>query len=677
MSGPPPLKGVTANVSVDQLKRQTSGGAEGVLWTTDPSVELPIKISTDRNNPASAKPFTVIEMMENAVKAQGKTAAMKVERDGKWQEWTYEQYYADVKKFAKSLLALGFQRHEAVSIMGFNSPEWFISDLGAIFAGGIAAGIYTTNGPEAAFYVAQHSDSGVVVVEDEEQLNKFLQVRDRLPKLRAIVMWTGTPNKDLKNVYSWASFMMLGNVVSDQSLQERMDYQKPGHCCTLIYTSGTTGNPKAVMLSHDNLTWTASVCVLMLDFTNNERLVSYLPLSHIAAQMTDLHGPISIGGTVFFAKPDALKGSLVSTLSQVRPTFMMGVPRVWEKIEEKMRSVGAGNTGVKKALGDWAKGVGLQGNYNLLEGKPLPWGWNVANTIVFKNIKKALGLDACKIRATGAAPITLATLEYFMSLDMPLFELYGMSESSGPHSVSFPGSVKMGCVGRTMPGVETWIAHPDAKTQGEICMRGRHVFMGYMKDKISTNNTIDQEGWLHSGDLGVVDKDGFIKITGRIKELIITAGGENIPPVLIEDSLKAEVPAISNTMLIGDKRKFLACLITLKTEPDATGNPTDKLFAASLDLAKAVGSTATTVGEALKCKEYMKAIQDGVNRCNKQAISKAQYISKWTLLLNDFTIASDELTPTMKLKRRVVAEKYATVIEKMYEEGLSALKAKM
>lgn len=670
MSTAPLLKDIVASVSVNQLKRQGAQDGDGVLWTTDPSVELPIRVSTNPNSTASASPLTVMQTLSNQVRVRPNGPAMSVERNGKWHTWTYAQYEQDVKKFAKSLISLGFQRHEGVSIMGFNSPEWFIADLGAIYAGGIAAGIYTTNGPEAAHYVAHHSDAGVVVVEDEDQLKKFLQIRDRLPKLRAIVMWVGQPDKSLKDVYSWADFMRLGAGVSNQVLQERIDYQQPGHCCTLIYTSGTTGNPKAVMLSHDNITWTATVCVGMLEFGSDERLISYLPLSHIAAQMTDIHGPLSIGGCIYFAKPDALKGSLVETLTAVRPTFMMGVPRVWEKIEEKMRSVGAANTGVKKAMGDWAKRVGLQGNYNLLEGKPLPWGWSAANAIVFNNVKKALGLDACKLRATGAAPITLNTLEYFMSLDMPLYELYGMSECAGPHSVSFEGNVKMGSVGRTMPGAETWIAQPDQKDQGEICMRGRHVFMGYMKNKEATMSTIDSQGWLHSGDLGVLDSDGFIKITGRIKELIITAGGENIPPVLIEDTLKAHLPAISNAMVIGDKRKFLSCLITLKTDPDAEGNPTDKLMGAALDLAKELGSKATTVAEALACQKYQKAIQDGVNRANKEAISNAQKISKWALLLNDFSIAGDELTPTMKLKRRIVNEKYADVIEKFYEEDV-------
>lgn len=677
MSIAPVLKDVVANVSIEQLKKQNSPDGNGLLWTTDPSVELPIKVSTDVNHPASAKPFTVIEMLQNCVKENGKTVAMRVERNGKWVEWTYQSYYNDVLKFAKSLIALGYQRHEGLSIMGFNSPEWFIADLGAIFAGGIAAGIYTTNGPEAAHYVAHHCDAGVVVVENDEQLQKFLQIRDRLPKLRAIVMWEGTPDPSLKDVYGWQQFMQLGSSVADQALQERMDFQRPGHCCTLIYTSGTTGNPKAVMLSHDNLTWTASVCSTMLDFTKGERLVSYLPLSHIAAQMTDLHGPITIGGTIIFAKPDALKGSLVETLQVARPTFMMGVPRVWEKIEEKMKSVGAANTGAKKALGDWAKRVGLQGSYNALQGKPLPWGWSIANKVVFQNVKKALGMEHCRIRATGAAPITLNTLEYFMSLDMPLYELYGMSESTGPHSVSFEGSVKMGSVGRSMPGVETWIAQPDEKGQGEICMRGRHVFMGYMKNPEATQSTIDSQGWLHSGDLGKVDKEGFLKITGRIKELIITAGGENIPPVLIEDNLKAELPAISNAMLIGDKRKYLSCLITLKTEPDADGNPTHQLTAAALDLAKAVGSSATTVKEAMACDKYNKAIQEGVVRTNKLAISRAQYINKWKLLADDFSIASNELTPTMKLKRRIVNDKYSAEIESMYEGAAPEIPAKL
>lgn len=674
-------EGIEFRLSYQQAKvmsdKAYAKAGKGTIWTCDPTVELPVRVSPDPSHPGSKKPKTVIEQFVAVQQQQPNAPAMRVERNGTWLQWSYTQYLEEVKRFGKALMAVGFQPHQGVSIMGWNSPEWFIADMGTIFAGGIAAGIYTTNGPEAAFYIADHSDAKVVVVENVETLNKFLQVRDRLTNLECIVMWDGEVPDGVTGVYTWEAFMKLGDTVSDADIEKRMYEQKPGHCCTLIYTSGTTGNPKAVMISHDNLTWTASVCMDIMQFSTGERLVSYLPLSHIAAQLTDIHGPVAIGACVTFAKPDALKGSLVETLKDASPTMMLGVPRVWEKIEEKMRAVGAANTGFKKKIGDWAKSVGLRGNYALLEGKPLPWGWSIADKIVFSNVKKALGLQDSTYRVTSAAPISLKTLEYFMSLDMPLFELYGMSESSGPHTLNLPGATKMGTVGRTMPGAETWIAHPDAKGEGEICMRGRHIFMGYMKNEEATQETIDADGWLHSGDVGRLDQGGYLKITGRIKELIITAGGENIPPVLIEDVLKGELPSLSNAMLIGDKRKFLSCLVTLKTEPDADGNPTHTLAGPALDLGKSCGSSAKTVQEVLKCKKYLDAIQAGVDAANKKAISNATRINKWSLLENDFSVATGELTPTMKLKRKIVYNKYLPLIETFYEGVNSSIPARL
>lgn len=483
----------------------------------------------------------------------------------------------------------------------------------------------------------------------------------------------GEPRK-IPGVYSWKDWLATGASLPEATLDARMAAQRPGECCTLIYTSGTTGNPKAVMLSHDNITWTSAASSGLADICADDSIVSYLPMSHIAAQLTDLMSPLLVGMEVSFARPDALKGSLVETLQQVRPTVMMGVPRVWEKIEEKMRAVGAANTGIKKAVGDWAKSIGVAGSKAKLKGEPLPWGWTLANAVVFSNVKKALGLDRCRLRATGAAPITMKTMEYFMSLDLTLFELYGMSESTGPHSMNHPevGYTKMGSVGQTMPGVETKIDRPDAKGEGEICMRGRHIFMGYMKNEDATKKDIDSEGWLHTGDIGRMDEKGFINITGRIKELIITAGGENIPPVLIEETLKAKAPAISNAMLIGDKRKFLTCLVSLKTEPDAEGNPTNKLFGPALELAKSVKSKARTVEEAVQDPKIIAAIQHAVDKANKLATSRAQRISKWTFITTDFSIAGGELTPTMKLKRRVVAAMYSDVIEAFYADDATA-----
>jgi len=326
----------------------------------------------------------------------------------------------------------------------------------------LSPGLYTTNGAEACHYVADHSKAAIAVVENEEHLAKFLEIRDRLPHLKAIVMWSGeVPVGTSGAVYGWKDFLALGTKVSNESLDERIAAQAPGHCASLIYTSGTTGNPKAVMLSHDNLTWTAKVAAFRLfDIGKTDHMVSYLPLSHIAAQMLDVHGPMVAGAQVSFARPDAMQGTLVNTLTDVRPTMFLGVPRVWEKIEEKMKAVGAENTGIMKAIGDWAKVQGLAGNYSKVAGEAPHWGYLFASP-VFRKIRAQLGLDRCKLQASGAAPITKQTLEYLMSVDVPVLDLYGMSESSGPQCVSIPGSHKIGSCGKSMPGTELVVHQPD------------------------------------------------------------------------------------------------------------------------------------------------------------------------------------------------------------------------
>eukprot|EP00163_Fabomonas_tropica_P005035 TRINITY_DN1448_c0_g1_i1.p1 TRINITY_DN1448_c0_g1~~TRINITY_DN1448_c0_g1_i1.p1 ORF type:complete len:643 (+),score=268.24 TRINITY_DN1448_c0_g1_i1:47-1975(+) len=621
---------------------------------------------------AAAEPVIVPDRFRKTAKDFPNKAALRVKRDGQWVTWTYSQYVADVEQFARALVSIGVPRFAGVSIIGFNAPEWVIANVGTIFAGGIAAGIYTTNGPDAAFYIADHSDSAVIVVEDQKQLDKFLSIKDKLTKVKAIVVyqpgWTG----DHENVYSWADFMKLGEDKHKDEVESRISKMVPGNCCSLIYTSGTTGNPKAVMISHDNATWTAQAMIDWFEtfqYGGDEHIISYLPLSHIAAQMADIYVPVSIGATVHFAQPDALKGSLGATLKEVRPTFFFGVPRVWEKMAEAMKAKGKANTGVKKSLVSWAKGVGLDNYYRQQRGEGSAWGTWFANALVFSKVKDALGFDRCSVMMTGAAPIAKETLEFFGALNCPVFELYGMSESSGPHTINLPNKNKIGTVGLTMAGVETMLADQDKDGNGEICMKGRHRFSGYMKNEEATKSTIDDQGYLHSGDVGKMDSDGYLSITGRIKELIITAGGENVAPVVLENNMMAEFgDIIANVMTIGDKRKFLSCLVSLRSQPDANAQPTDTLHPDVLAKFKEIGASATTAAEADKDEKVRAYITECIGRANKNAPSNAQCIRKFTIIPREFSLEGGELTPTMKLKRRIVSDKYSDLIEAMYSE---------
>ncbi|XP_058231633.1 long-chain-fatty-acid--CoA ligase ACSBG2-like isoform X3 [Hemibagrus wyckioides] len=630
-----------------------------------------VKLKMNESGPGSEPPLTIHQMFQWTVDNFGDHPALCFKQDGVWSTLTFKEYHQHCRAAAKSFLKLGLGRFHGVGILGFNSPEWFIADIGCIMAGGLAAGIYTTNSPEACHYVAYNCEANILVVENDKQLEKILQIKDQLPHLKAIVQYKGEVKKKIPNIYTWTEFMKVGEEISDAQLDAVIGSQKANECCTLIYTSGTTGNPKGVMLSHDNITWIADAAGKMISLKEGEDcLVSYLPLSHVAAQVNDMWIAIRFAGTTYFAQPDALKGTLAITLREARPTTFLGVPRVWEKMQEAMKDVGAKSSVMKKKVADWAKGIGLQASYNAMNNDPsVPWGFTLANGIVFKKVRAALGLDRCKHCFTGAAPITKDTLEYFMSLNIPIFELYGMSESTGPHTVSYSNNYRIMSCGRVIPGCKTKLDKPDADGNGEVCFWGRHVFMGYLNMADKTSEALDEEGWLHSGDLGKHDTNNFLYITGRIKELIITAGGENIPPVPTEDLVKEELPIISNAVLVGDKKKFLSMLLTLKCKVDDNGEPTDELTPLAIEFCRHHGVMASKVSEIINNKEpaIYKVIQEGIDRVNAKATSNAQKVQKWTLLSKDFSISGGELGPTMKLKRPVVSKMYKEEIDKFYE----------
>ncbi len=601
-------------------------------------------------------------------------------------------------KFAKALVKLNIATFQVTNILGFNSvscftlflatylmpssqPEWFVANTGSILAGCIAAGIYITNPPDACRYISDHSKAQVVVVEGNKHLQKYAEIASTLPHLKAIVVWGEPIDQSLASkittthIFCWDDFLNIGSELTDSVVNPRWASIRPGNCCTLIYTSGTTGPPKAVMISHDNLTWTArNIIEHYMDANHEDRAVSYLPLSHIAAQLNDIHCVMALGASIWFAQPDALKGSLTSTLKEVRPTFFFAVPRVWEKIQEKMIQSEREANGVLKVVSSWAKYMGKEKSKHAQFGEDggSPCCFSCANILVLQKVKEALGLDQAKSCFTAAAPISPETLWYFASLDIPVYEVFGQSESTGPHTISAAKRWKIGSCGRPIYGSESRLD----QNNGELCYRGRHIFMGYMNMEKETQETIDSDGYVHSGDMAefdnnddpkIVKPSGFMQITGRIKDLIITAGGENVPPTLIEKEMKEAMPAVSHVIVIGDKRKFLTMLISLKVEMESeTGLPTEKLAADSIFEGQQIGSSAQTYTEAKndpKWKEYVdKAMKVG----NSKAGSNAQIVQKWGWLPQDFSVKTGELTPTLKLKRNVVTEKYSDLIESMY-----------
>ncbi|XP_063311929.1 long-chain-fatty-acid--CoA ligase ACSBG2 isoform X1 [Pelobates fuscus] len=660
---------------IDGAVSSSTTTADMKLWTSQR--EGTVQLRMEESGVASLPPITIHQLFQESVSKYGDYVALASKVGDQWNTITYKQYYEQCRIAAKGFIKLGLERYHGVGILGFNSAEWFIADVASILAGGFAVGIYTTNSAEACHYVAENCEANILVVENHKQLQKILQIQDQLPHLKAIIQYKDELKEKRPNLYTWADFMQLGKDVADAQLDQIIDSQMPNQCCTLIYTSGTTGQPKGVMLSHDNITWTAAAAgntVRLREATDlQEVVISYLPLSHVAAQMIDIWLTMKYGGATYFAQPDALKGSLANTLREVRPTAFLGVPRVWEKMQEKMKAIGAKSSTIKRKVASWAKGVGLETNMKRMNGaSPNPMKYHMAKKLVFKKVRKALGLDRCTKCYTGAAPITKDTLEFFLSLNIPVYELYGMSESSGPHTISLPDAFRITSCGKVISGCKTNIYQPDNEGAGEILFWGRHVFMGYLHNEEKTVESLDKEGWLHSGDIGKHDDKGFLFITGRIKELIITAGGENIPPVPIEDALKERAPIISNAMLIGDKKKFLSMLLTLKCNVNAdSGEPEDELTTEAVEFCRALGSKATRVSDIVggKDKAVYAAIQETVNAVNEKSTSNAQKIQKWLILDRDFTIAGGELGPTMKLKRPAVSKIYKDQIDSFYQDA--------
>jgi long-chain-fatty-acid--CoA ligase ACSBG len=429
---------------------------------------------------------------------------------------------------------------------------------------------------------------------------------------------------------------------------------------------------KGVMLTHDNLLFVAKTGCDFEKFKNaQEVLISYLPLSHIAAQIVDIYACLTSAGTVYFADKDALKGSLAKTIRQVRPTRFLGVPRVYEKMHEKMLEIGSTQNFLMRAVGSWAKGVTLQHHLDRMSGKETnTLQYQLAKKFIISKVKTAMGFDRCQTFSSGAAPISIETKKYFMSLDMPIIEIFGMSESSGGHSFSTTDAPNFDTVGKGLPNVLTKIHQPDENGDGEILVKGRHVMMGYLNDVDKTFETIDDDGWLSTGDVGRIDNDGNLYITGRLKEIIITAGGENVPPVHVENLVKKEIPAISNAFLVGDKKKYLTILISLKTQMQAdTGAPLDDLSAESIKWIESLNLKYKKLSQILDGPDpdVLKAIEEGIQRANRNAISNAQKIQKFKILPHDFSIPTGEIGPTLKVKRNVVSEKYKDLIESMYQ----------
>jgi len=722
-------------ISVDSRPEDSGVYEEGQHWGVLPEYEHPVHCSATGVLSAEVTPVELFSThLANAAKHHGDWPALAVERPlppprgpgdapalpwDQWKKWTWSEYSADARRAGRGFMALGVEQFGSVSIFGFNAPEWAISAFGAMLCGGKYVGIYLTDTPEQVQFKVAHSSSKVIVLDSDEELNNVSSKIDELPGLSAIVLWGAQSMGDLTRsngsvcrVITFDALLKLGErEVTDAALDARITAQRPGHCMGIIYTSGTTGNPKAVMMSHDAANVEGAICAqpsmgIVDGFpATGGRVLSYLPMSHIAGAMIDLLQPAYFGsklkrkGTTYFARPYDLKEMTLATRIQfVRPTTFLAVPRVFEKIQAKMMGVSATMTGIKKTLATWAKGKGLEYARNLQIGgsgqKPILHG--IADKLILSKARSALGLDECAFFVTGAAPISMDTIEYFGALGMQIMNGYGMSESSGITTMTSPQRNFFGSVGHQLFGLETNCFKvgpngenlpvppcrpggvPTEDQQGEICFRGRHIMMGYMANpdfgpehvseiEEKTRSAVDKWGWLHSGDKGTMDTNGMFRITGRYKELIIGAGGENIAPVPVEENVKLHCPAVSNIMMVGDRRKYNVALVTLLAEGSTGEFPGgDALTGVALN----VNPQVTTISAAMKDPTWLKYIQNGLEKANSNpniCQNNAWKIQRFAILPRDFSIQTGEFTATLKLKRSTAEETWGENIDRMYD----------
>jgi long-chain acyl-CoA synthetase len=586
-------------------------------------------------------PDTILQILDATARAHPERPAMARKRGERWETTTWGEYRDAVRRAARALVAAGVAPQQGVVILSFNRPEWFVANLAAMAVGARPAGIYTNSTPEQCRFVTEHAEAAVAVVENPASLERLQGAGGRPTGLKAVVLLDGPAAGP--GVLTWAEFLARGSASQDPEVDRRTAAAGTGDVATLIYTSGTTGTPKAVMLTHGNLAFIARKAQEILPILATDRLVSYLPLSHIAEQVVSHLLSIATGACVYFAES---LDKLPENLREVRPHLFLGVPRVWEKIQAGIQAAGAQAGPVRWRIAAWARGVGLAGGYADQEGRPRPWSYRLADRLVFSKVRERLGFDKARLLVVSAAPIAKETLDFFQSLALPIMEIYGMSECTGPTTLSLPSRYRLGRAGVAIPGTELKVAE-----DGEILMRGPHVFKGYAKNDEATREALDPEGWIHSGDVGEIDADGFLRVTDRKKELLITSGGKNIAPQHLEGKLK-QIAAVSQAVAIGDRRPYVVALLTL--DPSRVAAEAEK-----------AGSPARTSEEAARCPVFKAYVDKQVEAVNA-SLARYETIKKVALLPGELTVESGELTPTLKLKRRTIAERHRAVIDALY-----------
>ncbi len=596
---------------------------------------------------------TLPRLFRHVVAERGDAVAMREKDLGVWRSITWQQYGERARRAGLGLVALGLRPRDVVSIIADNGPEWLYTDLGTMSAGGVTNGIYTTDSPRQVEYIINDSGTRFFFAGDEEQLDKILEVRRRCPTLVKIIVFDleGLHGFKDEQVMAFDELLELGaryDAEHPDAWDRLVDLARPEDLAILVYTSGTTGPPKGAMLSHRNILFQLGYADFIAEPRPGDQQLSFLPLSHVAERTFTVFYPLRTGATVNFAESI---DTVPDNIREVAPAVFFAVPRIWEKFYSGVALRMRDATSLGRLSYRWALGVGMRMADCRIQGRrPSPLLralYRLADLVALDNIKRSMGLHRVRGAATGAAPIAPELIKWFMALGVDMREVYGQTENCGLATAMPANRVKLGTVGVARPDTEVKLSTP-----GEILLRGPHVFLGYYKNPERTAQTI-VDGWLHTGDVGRIDEDGFLTITDRMKDIIITAGGKNITPSEIENQLKFS-PYISDAVVIGDQRKFLSCLVMIDHETVA-------------QYAQEKNVPFTNFASLCRAQEIQDLIWGEIERVNKQ-FARVETIKRFHLITELLTAEDEELTPTMKLKRAFVNKKYKDAIDAMYDE---------
>jgi long-chain acyl-CoA synthetase len=593
----------------------------------------------------------VDEFLDVCARNGGRPALVAKERDG-FRTRTWAEYRRSASEVAMGLRRLGIDHGDHVALMMTNRPEHVISDMGALLAGAVPVSVYNTLAPEQVAYIADNCEARVAIVEDAEFLEKWLAVRDDLDELHTLVVLDPEGVEAGDGVITYDELLATGADAlagGQGELENSARGVRPEDPVTLIYTSGTTGPPKGVVLTHRNLLFQVASNASLLDVETGQRIISYLPLAHIAERMMSHYMGIRYAATAYFVRelPDVLE-----TMIEARPNSFMAVPRVWEKLHAGlMAQIEANDDERRRKLAWKAIEVGTRKVTEELAGRRpsavLQAQYLLFDRLVFAKIRAGLGLDQLKYALSGAAPISRDLLIFFKAIGIEILEVYGMTETTAVITANRPGRARLGSVGTAVPGTEVAIAE-----DGEVLARGPHITPGYHRREDATKETIDPAGWLHTGDLGAIDSQGYLTIIGRKKEMIVTAGGKNLSPSNIEETIKQRSPIISQICVVGDERPYVSALIVL----DADALP---------GWCQAHGIEAASVAVAAQHDKVRAEVQRAIDEGN-QHLARVEQVKQWALVPTEWTAESEELTPSLKLKRAVIHRKYADVIDGLY-----------